>query len=175
LTNPPKYDIIIRMRKLSLGIVCYATFSVVLILGACMKPVGLADFLNDERVQEIINEGKTGGKGGINYEHPEDLKPVLSKGSEKLDEGAVVTVLKKNLSGLPDSITITVSNAASVSYDSIEWYCNEDPLTTGVNENELTITADVAPFLVLEMYQLVVIGIVDGMPYSTGIFIEVNP
>jgi hypothetical protein len=175
LTNPIKHDIINRMRKVSLRIAYYAFISVVLILGACMKPVGVMDFLNDERVQVIIGGGIEdieGVKGGIGYEHPADLKPILSNGLVKLDEGDVVTVSK---SAIPPNITIRASSPAGISYSNIEWYCNGTPLTVGVIGNEVTITADEDPFYVLERYRLIFVGTVDDIPYSAGIYIRVDP
>jgi hypothetical protein len=170
LTNPSKYGIIIKMRKLSLGVVLYATVSVVLILGACMKPVGIMDLLNDDRVQDIIDRGKTGGKIEIEIENPDDLKPELNNGV--LSEGDTVTVS----AGPPVSINITVTNA-SIFNDGIEWDFNGDDLTaSGVlnaGKTELTITDGEAPFNVKGMYQLTVVGVVSGVPYSTRIFIEV--
>ena len=46
------YDIIIVMKNNILTILCCT--AVLLVLSACIDPVGLEDFLNDERVQEII-------------------------------------------------------------------------------------------------------------------------
>jgi hypothetical protein len=170
LTNPKKDDIINKMRKLSLGVVYCATVSVVLILGACMKPVGIDDFLKDSRVQDIIG-GKEGVKGGIDYEHPVDLKPVLNDGA--LSEDDVVTVRINTTPTLPDSITITVSNATVVGYGIIAWYCNGVDL--GLSGNSINVIAGSAPFVDGEkMYRLVVTGTVNGIPYSTGIYVWVE-
>jgi hypothetical protein len=168
LTNPKKYDIIIKMRKLSLGIIYCAIVSVVLILGACMKPVGFGDFLNDERVQDIVG-GTEGVKGGIDYEHPSDLKPILTNGGQPQAENSRVDL------STGDSVTITVSNAVLVGYSGYEWYCNGVAFTAGVNGNEVIITADTTPFIAGEIYQLLVIGTVGDMSYSTWIFIRVEP
>jgi hypothetical protein len=169
LTNPSKYIIIIKMRKVSLGVVCYATLSVVLILGACMKPVGVMDLLNDERVQVIIGGGETKDKIHIDYEHPVDLKPELSRGQDTLKEDSTVRVRTGN------SVIITVSNATTAGYSDIEWFCDHSELTTGISGNSITITAGSAPFTGTKvMHRLVVIGIVDDIPYSTGIFIWVE-
>jgi hypothetical protein len=168
LTNPKKDGIINKMRKLSLRILCYVVISVVLILGACIKPVGMDDFLNDGKVQNIIGGAKEGVKGDITYTHPRDLKPTLSNGGT-LAEDTVVTV---RVSPPPNSITITASPPAGITYSNIEWYCNTVLLTTG---NNLTITAGNAPFNEGNVYQLMVIGTTDGIPYSTWIFISVEP
>jgi hypothetical protein len=169
LTNPKKDDIINKMRKLSLRILCYAILSVVLILGACIKPVGVDDFLRDSRVQDIVG-GTEGVKINPEYDHPDDLKPVLNDGD--LDEGDTVTIRIS----IPDIVIITVSNVAEAGYNDIEWYCGDTgPLTAGVSANKesLAITAGSAPFE-KGMHQLTVIGTTNGTPYSTKILIEVE-
>jgi hypothetical protein len=172
LTNPSKDDIINKMRKLSLGVVYCATVSVVLILGACMKPVGVMDFLNDEKVQNIIEKGKIKGKAQIeiDYEQDGDLYPVLSSGGVTLDK--IVTYSK----GGPDVI-IEVSNAVAVGYSSLQWYLDgATPLTAGVSlaGTRFTITAGNAPFNAVGTYQLTVVGTANSAPHSTMILVEVE-
>jgi hypothetical protein len=157
------------MRKVSLGIVFYATVSVVLILGACMKPVGVSDLLNDDRTKEIIGgkDTKEGVKGGIGYEHhPEDLRPILSNGSVLVKDA----VFRIN----SPSITITASPPAGITYSNIEWYCNGTDLHIS-GDTTYTINVGTSPFDGGGVYHLMVIGTADGIPYSTSIFIRVEP
>jgi hypothetical protein len=174
LTNPKKYDIIIKMRKLSLGVVCYATMSVVLILGACMKPVGISDLLEDERSQSIIDKGKTGGKIQIEIDNPDDLKPVLSRDGQPapLGENATVTLGI----GASDTAYIVVTNAIAFDNGSIKWYGDDDEITAGISQGgaRLDISAGSAPFDVKGMYSLTVIGTVSGTPYSANVLIKIE-
>jgi hypothetical protein len=160
------------MRKVSLGIGFYATVSVVLSLGACMKPVGVSDLLNDDRTKEIIGgkEKEEGVKGGIGYTHPRDLKPTLSNGGT-LTEDDVVTV---SVSGAPpNSMIITASPPAGITYSNIVWYCNDTEIQTG--GDTYTITAGYDQFFEKHIYQLMVMGTAGGISYSTWIFILVEP
>ena len=169
LTNSVPARYCSTMRKVSSRILGYAlSAGIILILGACLMPVDVQTFLDDDKVQEIINKDKTRititlpGIGGDD--------PDLSEGGEVIvpGDGSV-------------TITITVTNASE--YDGgIEWYCNSDiPLTPsqGVSPwggNELDITAGDDPFDIPEIlrYLVTVIGVKDGLPYSTYFYIIID-
>jgi hypothetical protein len=152
------------MRKVSLQIIWYALFGVtVLVLGACVKPVSIGDFLGDERVQTIINGGITVNPG---YENPEDISPKLGDITGSLvAAGAMVTVSKGS-----GNVTIMVTNAGD--YDGgIEWFYGENRLGTDVT---FTVETDKSPFDATGTYQLAARGTADGKPYSTAILIKVE-
>jgi hypothetical protein len=176
LTISYKYDSISRMRKVSPWIeLCVLFGAIALILGACMKPVGVSTFLEDETVQGIIDAGKGGVIVGPGYEHPEELPPRLSSNvTGPLTEGGTVPVSFGDSVG----VTITVDNADD--YDTIVWFCDGVDLTaraSGTNGEEFTITATLGndPFDEKGTYHLAVTGTTaDGRPYSTGILIKIE-
>jgi hypothetical protein len=152
------------MRKVSLKIIRYALFGVAaLVLGACVKPVGIGDFLGDDKVQAIINGGITVNPG---YEGPEDIPPKLSLGTSFLAEGDTVTV------AIGKSVTITVTNAGD--YDGgIEWFYDDKSYLDGGDFYTVNTTVT-APFNMKGTYQLAVKGTAGGKPYTTEIFIKVE-
>jgi hypothetical protein len=160
------------MRKVSPGITwCVLLGVFALILGACIRPVDLGGFLDNEIVKEIIGEEKKEGPEiDIDYKNPEDHPPELSDGSGSLADGAMVTV------ALGDSVTITVTNAAD--YDGgIEWALNGVPVGVANDPSYIVNTNNApfnAPFDKIATYQLMVTGTKDGKPYYTEISIKVT-
>jgi hypothetical protein len=132
-----------------------------MILGACVKPVGVNDFLNDDTIKGII---KPGSDIDIDYEHPEDKVPILVSGTSTVGEGDTVTV------SIGNNVTIMVTNGTD--YDTIEWNCNGSNVESGV-----TFTVDTAdpPFNMKGSYPVSVIGTTaDGVLYSVIFYIIVE-
>jgi hypothetical protein len=158
------------MRKVSPEIARCVLFSAIaFLLGACMKPVGVSSFLQDDKVQGIIIAGNSGAVINPGYENPEDLPPVLAldngtPGGRRLDSGETVNVT------LGDEVTIKVTNAA-VYDDGIEWFYGENYLDDG---DSYTVDTTSSPFDEEGTYQLMAKGIAKGRPYSTEIFIKVE-
>jgi hypothetical protein len=158
------------MRKVSPWIeICVLFGAIALILGSCMKPVGVSSFLEDDRVQGIIDAGKGGVIIDPGYENPEDLVPVLvlDDGTE-LASGDEVTVSLGN--GVPTSVTITVVNYEDYDGD-VKWYYGNDDLGTG---EIFEVVAGEGLFIVEGKYQLAVVGTKNNVPYSIEIFIVVE-
>jgi len=156
----------------------FLSVNIVLILGACIKPVDIKPFLEDWRIQEIINKDKT--RGGVDvdirFENAEDIPPELQEarnGETPLPVAANDTINLRD----GDTITITVTNAGV--YDAIEWDFNGIILTTeqGVSGDGkiLTMNTSVAPFNETGVYSLTVIGTTGGgILYSTLFYINVE-
>jgi len=148
------------MRKVSARIAWYALTSVniVMVLGACMKPVDVEPFLNDEKVQEIINKDK-GVNIDLGFENPANISPVLQASiggtTSPVAEDSTVTVSLGSLS----SATITVTNTTD--YDTIKWYYNFNLVVTGAAIN-LGDSNWVAIFNAADSYPVTVIGITKG-------------
>jgi hypothetical protein len=163
------------MRKVSPGIAWCALLSVfALILGACIKPVSLGDFFEDEIVKGIIGieeepkEPEEGVEGEITYEHPEDHPPILRVGTTDLVEGDTV---QASLTGT--EVKIDAINMTDYTTGIVSWYYGDTLLG---NSNVFRVNnPPTAPFDQEGIYHLVVVGIIDGVSYSTGIFIQVNP
>jgi hypothetical protein len=152
------------MRKVSPEIARCVLFSAIaFILGACIKPVGVSSFLEDDKVQGIIAAGNSGVKVDPGYEHPEDIPPelALDDGTPKGD-GDFVYVTKG------ESETITVTNADV--YDDIEWIYNRVKL----GEGEEFVVDTAPPFDVEGTYQMAVVGTRNNVPYSIEIFIVIE-
>jgi hypothetical protein len=130
-----------------------------------MKPVGVSSFLEDDRVQGIINVNNGGVIVNPGYENPEDIPPVLALGDgSSLKHGDFVPV--------DGSVTITVTNANV--YDTIKWFCDGVELGEG---KDFVVDTDDPPFDEDGTYQLAVIGYVGtekDVPYSTEIFIVIG-
>jgi hypothetical protein len=147
-----------------------------------MKPVGVSTFLGDDKVQDIINEGKGGVIVDPGYENPEDLAPVLVlvglTGNTPLLAEAMVPVPTMS------SVTIAIDNV-SVYTDTggaIKWFFDGALLTetegvSGENGEIVTITNNgIAPF-VEGTYQLAAVGYTgteNDVPYSTEVFIVIE-
>jgi hypothetical protein len=146
---------------MSSGIARYVLFcTIILVLSACVKPVDIRGFLDDEKVKKIIGDGI---EIKIEVEPPEDNPPELSgfSGAGTADDPVIVS--------LGSTVTITVVNADN--YDVIEWYYGSDLLGT---EDSFEVDVGAPPFHEAGTYQLTVIGTTaDGEPYDTGIFIKV--
>jgi hypothetical protein len=165
------------MRKVSPRIVWNAFLSVniVLILGACMKPVDVKPFLEDWRIQEIINKDKTGGgvDVDIGFENAEDIPPEL----QAIIGGVPSSVAADETINLDNGDTITVTNVGE--YDAIEWDFNGTILSTahgvsGTGET-LTVNRSVDLFNEAGVYSLTVIGTTGGgISYSTLFYINVE-
>jgi hypothetical protein len=139
-----------------------------------MSPVDFDEFLNDPKVQDLINSTKVGrliteAEFGI-----EDMCPqlLLNSGSYILEGGTFT--LHKNTA---QSAVITVANASI--YTHIEWYCiTTTPLITGVSDNGAQFTARTsnAPFNNAGRYMVTVAGLTpDDKVYGTSFNIEVEP
>jgi hypothetical protein len=154
------------MRKVSPEIArCVLFGAIALILGACMKPVGVSSFLEDDRVQGIIEAGNSGVVVNPGYENPEDIPPILALGDGiPLDPNRPVIVT------IGDAVTIMVANAAD--YDGgIEWFHGVNYLDEG---DSYTVDTTSSPFDEEGTYQLMAKGTAKGKPYSTEIFIKVE-
>jgi hypothetical protein len=90
----------------------------------------------------------------------------LSDGNNSnLDEGAKVTL---SAASPPQTATITVTNAGDYN-GGVNFYIGNTTPRAGPS---ITITAGTAPF-VKGLYQLTAVGIIDGVPYSKYISIEI--
>jgi hypothetical protein len=154
------------MRKVFSGISTYAFLSIisVMVLGACVKPVGVKDFLNDDTVIGII---RTGGDFDVDYEHPKDNVPVLEiPGIGTINEGDTVTVSLGSSGG----VTIEVTNDAD--YDTIEWYYDNVAVESGP---VFTVDITTPPFDTEGEYPVTVVGTAaDGISYSLLFYIIVE-
>jgi membrane carboxypeptidase/penicillin-binding protein PbpC len=160
------------MRKVSPEIIGYVFLSatIVMVLGACVKPVDVGPFLSDPKVEEIIRKGKTGGDVDIEYEHPKDIAPELQADgvgvtTTKDEAGNTVTVLLSNLG----TVTITVTNAEQ--YDNIEWHYNGSSVKNG---DTLAMSSMTVVFNAVGNYPVTVIGEKGGVYYSTLFYIKVE-
>jgi hypothetical protein len=101
-----------------------------MILGACVKPVGVNDFLKDFKLGGSVDLG-------VDYEHPKDNAPILvsvtstgtSTSTSTVIEEAKVTVSKSS------NVTIVVANATDYNNGmdyTIEWVYGEDVIERGV-------------------------------------------
>ena len=149
------------MRKVFPKIAGFALYcaGIVIILGACVKPVDVEDYLNSSKVQEIIKDDEPGV--GIHFTIPEitNYSPVLewsnpaAAASGILNNGDILTVTvgaditltknEPNTGGTsPPTVTIGDGNAiyikasmnsgySPIEYNEIQWYWNlEDaPIT----------------------------------------------
>ncbi|MDR0442314.1 MAG: hypothetical protein LBH44_02790 [Treponema sp.] len=166
---------------------CAFALGIILLIGACVIPVSLEEFLKDEKVQEIIN-GKT-GEGGIVIDIDGEIIFGDTKPELELDDAGTITVLNEDdtvtlsINGSPQSVKITVTNAATAEYHytAIVWYVNKNPLGTadGVSPegDELIIDTASSPFNKPYMTQLFVVGTIgsgtSAKRYGTWIWIEV--
>lgn len=134
-----------------------------LVLSVCVIPVGVETFLEDDKVQEIITNGKTEAIVDIVLPKIEDSAPVLTVSGTPM---SVVNGIGTIIVSAGDSLTVKVSNAAG--YGSITWYCN-DPIIHFETGDTLTITAGMAPFNSprTSLYLVTVEGEANGIGYST--------
>jgi hypothetical protein len=160
---------------------------IALILGSCIMPVDINDFLNDPDVQGIINNRGGGIDTNIDYENEEDLKPPLESNVGDPGEGG-------SFASVADKGTITVSlvdhsftngKPATIRviddspYASFEWYLNGIALSS--TGSSITVDTEQSPFDMLvsgHQYSLTVTGTIPAVPgpdkpYSTEIFIAV--
>jgi hypothetical protein len=174
------------MRKVSPAIVwCVLLGVFALVLGACIKPVDLSGFFDNEIVKEIMGEEEQpepepgpeqGAEGEIVYEHPGNYVPKLRVGTRNLTEGDTIVI---SLSSGP-AVIIDVDNLLDYDSPRVVWFHYDDSLDRFeflANNDGLTVRA-VSPvyslFDKVGIYQLVAIGTKDGVPYSTGIYIWVD-
>ena len=139
-----------------------------------MKPVGVSEFLNDDRVKEITGDTE-GGLGEIVYEHPEDHAPVLSA----VASGVTKPLVENEIYRLVGSgVAIMADNADDFDGFSVEWFFYDEGgdsfVYTGISSNGFPVSTANEPFNVAGIYQLVAVGKIEGIPYSTGIFIWVD-
>jgi hypothetical protein len=138
-----------------------------MILGACVKPVGVNNFLKDPSVEEIW-KGKTGGNIDIGYEN--DIPLVLQANIE----GEWVTIPDKGLYiKRGDTIDIRIYNFKE--YDSYEWYCSNSSTSDAISDAS-SFTVDTGDPLFNEtiQYELSVVGKKDSIPYHAYISIIVE-
>ena len=152
------------MRKVSAKIVWYAfiSVSIVLVLGACVKPVDVKPFLEGEEIRN-----KTGVSVDFGFDNPTDIPPVLraNLGGGMLPVAAdgMITVSQSSL----DGVTITVTNA--VLYDTVEWHYDLNPVAKGT-----TFTLRSAVFNAAGTYSITVVGHKGAQRYSTLFYINVG-
>ena len=77
------YDIIIVMKNNILTILCCT--AVLLVLSACIEPVGLGDFFNDQRVKEIIEDRDPDNQVEINPGFDEAIEGRLRPGNTRIN------------------------------------------------------------------------------------------
>jgi hypothetical protein len=108
------------MRIVSPGIALCALLGACsgLVLGSCIKPVGVDTFLRDQRVKNLL--GTEANIGDIDFE-VEDLSPELA-GPVKTDSNGVPFIEVSVGSGPEIRATITVENAGD--YTEFRWYFN---------------------------------------------------
>ena len=155
--------------SLKLGIVGCTLICVaaVLIFGACIKPVSLERFLEDEL---DITDGETGDADvDMGFENPADNAPALEWDNEgtwtPLDENDTV-----DAQGF-SSITVRVINADD--YDVIEWHCNG--FSDTVDDGVFTMNIAGFPFGVEDVYSISVTGTTaDGASYGILFYIAVE-
>jgi len=137
--------------------------TILLILGACMKPVDSSAF------GETASEGNT--EGGVNviigFKNPNDNAPVL----EATIGGTKSPVNKNETLKFNNTDTITVTNGSN--YDSIEWYINETA-TPGNTGTTLTVDTGIPPFNQSGTYPVSVVGKKAGVLYDTLVLVNVG-
>jgi len=144
----------------------FISVNIVLILGACVKPV-----------DANIGGNKRGESGvDVRFEAIEDVLPELLANITGITPPPKVN--KDDKVKLGDGDTITVTNVIKAGYDTIEWYVNSDtPLTTGFtgSKNEtLRVDMTVAPFNASGVYPVTVVGRRGVERYSTLFYINVG-
>jgi hypothetical protein len=152
------------MRKFFPKIASFAFLSVmsVLLLVACVKPVGIRNFLDDDAVVRIIK----GGGFDIDYEHPKDHVPLLEvPGIGTVNEGDTVAIPRGS-----GGVTIRVTNEAD--YDTIEWYYNSAAMGSGT---VFSVDTGRPPFNREGDYPVTVVGTTaEGVSYSILFYIVVE-
>jgi len=105
--------------------------------------------------------------GDLTYEHVEDIKPVLSDGTNTLSEGETVTVTQGA------SVTITVTNSGE--FTGVFQWSSSSGVLSGSSNSYVVETGIGKEFNAIKSYQLTVIGTAndDSKPYSSFINIEV--
>ena len=155
------------MRKASPKIAWYVLISVgiVLILGACLKPVDVKPFPKE----------KLSGIGlDVEVEPLNDIPPEL----EANIAGILSPMAAEKTVSLGSGDTIMVTNADE--YDAMEWYFDSTRLLTinqgvsGDREETLTVNTKVVPFNASGRYSLAVIGKKGDKRYSTLVYINVG-
>jgi hypothetical protein len=168
LTILPKYSIILCSgeRKMSPN----AVFSVILCaystfwLAACIKPVSLGGFLENDIIQAIIEEGREKNK-------TEGLEPVLETRDSAGVKRAVPADDMVYVFLSSGDVTIRVTNVAE--YDTIEWHNDFSIIKSGAI---LTVGSSLGAFFPLEgVYVVTAIGVTEeGTRYSTLFYIKVE-
>jgi len=153
------------MRKVFPGILWCAFFSVsiALLLGACLKPVDVKPFLNNNQSGVDVDVG---------VESLKNIPPELQANTTPVAENQTVNM------GRSETKTITVTNADK--YDAIEWYVDNtrllttsDGVSAGKGDN-LTVNTGTATFNKPGLYSFAVIGKKGEKRYSTLFHINVG-
>ena len=132
-----------------------------LILNACLKPVNLKAFLDDDKIIEIIER-----EADVIIDIEVDIDKPPEVGSE------ITISLSINGTLYPTHATITVTNADNYDDGSIKWYCNDTaPIHTG---EEFIIDTANPPFDAVGRHILTIEAQIDSEPYSTYIYIDVR-
>jgi len=160
------------MSRVSLKGAGFAVLSagLIMVFFACMKPVNLDGFLEDEKVIEIIKGGD-----GLGVDIDPDLVPKLQWSETgtapwtPLSKGGTVTVYLGATT--PNGVTIEVSNSGEYDVGSISWQYDSASIGNGAT---LSVMAGTAPFDAARTYHLDVEGKIGGKPYSIYVFIMVD-
>jgi len=159
------------MRKMPPGITWYTllSISIVLLLGACMKPVDFKPSPGDGGDGNTINNGKAGAGIDLELEEPEDLPPVLEASVEGIispvaaDETVLVSLNSLGANA------ITVINMPD--YDAVEWHYNSDPVEKGAT---FTLGSMPAVFKEAGIYPVTAVGKKGVEKYSVLFYIKVE-
>jgi hypothetical protein len=146
-----------------------------LIFGACVAPVGLNEFLEDEKVQEIVIRDNTRLIIDFNVEPFDDKTPELGMASGPLKEGDIIT-LSVSGNDFPFSVTLRIADPEIYETGTIDWYIgNPDfPLTASGTYGEVFVArTSNSPFNTVGFYHLVIEAWADEVIYSTYILIHV--
>ena len=152
------------MRKVSVRITRYVflSASVVLFLGACMKPVDVKPFLESEEIRS-----KTGVSIDFGFDNPADYPPILRANIGGREVHVTADGILPVSLGSLDGVTITVTNAKV--YDVIEWHYDLNPMAKGT-----AFTLRSAIFNVAGVYSVTVVGHKGDQRYSTLFYINVG-
>ena len=149
------YIMVKNLPKNHIFIILMVNFT--LLMAACVQPVNYKFFMEDDRVQELINENNN--NISINLEPIPDNSP---------------TTLNANII-YGASTTITVGNAAL--FTSISWYLDGAEISTGdsLTVNSLASPFDIIPSPMDVVYRISVLGYTgSGIPYSGVVYVTIT-
>jgi hypothetical protein len=184
------------MRDLCPRTILYTLFGIIaLVLSACIVPIDI----NHLDLKPGSNPGGdpggdpgTGGSLGVgsstDYEHPQDVPPdMLPHLIHDWTKPFTLSIAGK---GDPKEVYLIVINPEA--YETIEWYINDDAepqdiktlypeLYPDLHEKHIVfpVKAGIEPFKNVGLYQVTVLGIIKGVPYSNdnhdemGLYIEI--